>query len=360
MKKPKLIFLNHRPGFNAAPIIGLLLRTFTQHGHLIRAVKGHQLTKQISALHKKEADVFVSEKINKLGEYLIDDCSIIVTNYINSVTETAELSEQLKNTDAKKLLKHYDISFIELTPKLKLNIGMDIVNDYAVSAFPGCAVGKAYTRPGLQACLINILSILAGTDHKVAVAGKSISGKGTITELLNKILGYKLFSCGNDFSRILAEERTIRIEDLVSSYGYDEVGRLAYDRAIDGRLLKELKQVSRSVCEGRMAGYFAKEVSPKIFRVYMKVSPKNAAIRLFKIPEGERKASYKFPTQAAAAVGIEQRNMKDMEAYLRTYKFDYTKTGNYHAVIDTNKLPKHRMFPEVLKKYTSFLMSHIN
>lgn len=361
--KPKLIFLNHSDTFNISPVIALLLTSFAKNGYLIQALNGKQLIDNIVPwADSKEMAV---AKLDLLAEYLIADCNLVITNYINSVEEISELHTQLLSFGSKKgLLAFYDVCFVQLRDfsdeiKHADAIQMDIANHYAAQVFSSSVVGRAYTYLTPQACLIDILALLAKMDQKVAIAGKSISGKGTITEMFEKELGYAIFSCGTHVTRVLAEEKGVTIEELVASYGKDKVGRAAYDKLTDGRLLKELKEKTRSSFEGRMTGHFAKKVSEKIFRIYMKVSPENAAKRLFLIPPGERKASYNFPSEAAAAVGIEKRNREDMKAYLRTYKYNYTDENNYHAVIDTNKLSKRQMFPEVLKQYISFLISNI-
>ncbi len=363
MKKPKLIFLNHTDAFNVSPVIALLLTSFAKNGHLIQALNGNHLVSKIVPWASTQESI--EDKLALIAEHAIVDCSLVITNYISSVEEIAELRTQLLSFGTKKgLFTFYDICFIQIrdTSKKVINsdaIQMTIVNQYAGHVFSESIAGCAHAHLTPEACLVDILALLAKSDQKVAVAGKSISGKGTITDGFGKVLGYNVFSAGNDVSRILADEKNMTIEELVSSYGNDEKGRCSYDKAIDDRLFKELTEVVRSVCEGRMTGYFAKKADPKIFRVYMEVSPENAAERLFKIPPGGRKASYNFPTQEAAAVGIEQRNKEDMKAYLRTYKYDYTDTSNYHVVIDTNTISKHQMFPQLLQRYISFLIAHI-
>ena len=172
----------------------------------------------------------------------------------------------------------------------------------------------------------------------LTIDGKPGSGKSTIAGELAKQLKLKHISAG-DFMRQLAKEQNMSPLELSKRAEKDP----SIDKEIDERTKKFGEKNNNFVMDGRITGHFI----PKAIKIFLEVTPDEAANRIFK---AERKDE-KNDTLVSTKANMLKRLKSETERYEKYYGFNYLDTKQYDLVIDTTKLT----IQQIIKKILSFL-----
>ena len=196
--------------------------------------------------------------------------------------------------------------------------------EYMETIFRDDTVVSMYEGRNDDDTVIRFLSSLAKVKLAVAMAGLSVSGKGTLAKGLVKLLGYEHFSAGTDRGREFADERgmDIELDDLVQKFKTDPVLGKEFDRFIDEWSKRIFAINTEYILEGRMTGYFAGD---DIFKVFTTCTIQTAGERLqhqlIHHPE-QRKGQKPYESVAAAVIATGKRNEADRERYLRVGAYE--------------------------------------
>jgi cytidylate kinase len=213
---------------------------------------------------------------------------------------------------------------------------------------------------------IEILSIITGFKQKVVVCGTAVSGKGTITSGIEKMLGYKVFSVGNDITRKFAEKHqlpnseNLSLDELVRSVIKKDkkMGDL-YDDEADNYNKQIIRHHEAFVLECRLGAFFAGD---QAFKVLMQVDNNVAGERLYYDIVNNPNSRYKqygYQNAKEAAAGIIERNALDNERYLLKYGFNFMNTDHYDCVIDSVQTSKDDMLAVFTAAYQQFLVKKL-
>ena len=132
------------------------------------------------------------------------------------------------------------------------------------------------------------------------------AGKSTIWAKLGEYFGYKRYSTG-DFMRALAMERWISLIDLGREAEWD--GGII-DAILDDRQIKLWETEDNFIIDGRLAFHFI----PKAIKVFLTVSPEEAARRIF--ADQTRQGVETHETIEHAVTNIEIRRQSEDDRYI--------------------------------------------
>ncbi len=154
---------------------------------------------------------------------------------------------------------------------------------------------------------------------RIAISGKSGSGKTTIGHMLADKLNYSFIS-GGYFFRKKAEEYKM---DLLTFNKYSESHpEIDYDQ--DSMLLDFLKKNDNIVIESRLSAYIAYTNNIKALKVYLYASDD---VRYKRLIERD-KTDLSF---------LNERYRSEILRYMKFYGIDYNNYIYYDLIIDTDK-----------------------
>lgn len=174
----------------------------------------------------------------------------------------------------------------------------------------------------------------------ITIAGDLASGKGTVTNLLSKELGYEIYRNGEYF-RKLAKEKGMSVTEFneyVKSYP-----------EIDIQIETSAKEYAMShdnlIIDARLGWY----VVPDSFKIYLKVDINEAAKRAYNDPN--RKETEKFNTIEEQKQDMIARYNLENERYFNVYGVRKEDMSNYDFVLDTTNLTPIEVKDIIIKEY---------
>lgn len=159
----------------------------------------------------------------------------------------------------------------------------------------------------------------------ITINGPAGSGKSTVADKVAKQLGWRRFSSG-DFMRSIARERDITPTKLAKLSENDP----EVDKAIDAKN-KALADEEEIVIDSRLAFYFI----PDSFKVYLNVTIEEAARRIQKSSNKDRREIKSASKKNEIKDKIKQRTASDKKRYRKFYGIDYTDPKHFDLVCDT-------------------------
>ncbi|MBI2142107.1 cytidylate kinase family protein [Candidatus Woesearchaeota archaeon] len=163
----------------------------------------------------------------------------------------------------------------------------------------------------------------------ITISGSPGSGKSTVADIVADKLGMRRYSVGG-LMREMAAKRGMTILGL---------SRLAEkDKAVDDELDSRQRQLGKEdgiVVDSRLGFHFI----PNSFKVFLHVSPKEAARRIFAAGrKGERKEEGENITLAKTFESIRKRKASERLRYKKLYGIDPYRKAHYDAYIVTTRL----------------------
>jgi cytidylate kinase len=166
------------------------------------------------------------------------------------------------------------------------------------------------------------------------------AGKSTIWAKLGEYFGYKRYSTW-DFMRALAMERGISLIDLGREAEWD--GGII-DAILDDRQIKLWETEDDFIIDGRLAFHFI----PKAIKVFLTVSPEEAARRIF--ADQTRQGVETHETIEHAVTNIQIRRQSEDDRYMKYYGLHIYDMWLYDIVIDTTGRDPDTIFDELKQK----------
>ncbi len=176
---------------------------------------------------------------------------------------------------------------------------------------------------------------------------KAWSGKGTVSKLLAKELGYGIVSIG-DMKRKLAAEMWINIIEFNKMWD-DPEKSAEFDLKYE-EYQKNLKLTDNIILDSRL-GFYAQ---PRAFKILLDVDEEVAGERIFK---AERDTD-KHATKKHAVDEVKERNSSDETRYMKLYNVDLWNPNNYNLVIDTSERTPEEVLQIILDEFKSYKLKH--
>ena len=172
---------------------------------------------------------------------------------------------------------------------------------------------------------------------------KAWSGKGTVSKLLAKELGYGIVSIG-DMKRKLAAEMWINIIEFNKMWD-DPEKSAEFDLKYE-EYQKSLKLSDNIILDSRL-GFYAQ---PKAFKILLDVDEEVAGERIFK---AERDTD-KHASKKHAIDEVKERNSSDESRYQKLYNVDLWNPNNYNLVIDTSERTPEEVLQIILNEFKAY------
>jgi cytidylate kinase len=173
---------------------------------------------------------------------------------------------------------------------------------------------------------------------QITIGGTPGSGKSVIAKYLAEKFNLKYYSIGN-IRRELAKKRGLTILE------YNQLDEDT-DTEVDN-FQKELSKEEDIIVEGRLAFYFL----PQSIKIFLDVSPEEAADRIFNDP---RDSESSYLSKKELVIDIVKRKENDKERYKKLYGIDPYDKKNFDFVLDTTNLSLEEVKDQVLKFILSF------
>ena len=183
-----------------------------------------------------------------------------------------------------------------------------------------------------------------GKKHIISLGGELASGKGTVSKILMKELGYGVYKNG-DYFRELAKDMGM---DVTSFNIYVEK-HPEIDRKIEYSAMEYAKQHDNFIIDARLGWYAV----PESFKVYLKVDINVAAKRAFE--DKNRKSSENFTTIEEQKKDMEKRYVLENKRYFELYGIRKEDESNYDLVIDTTNLTPQEVADKIREEYFIWL-----
>ena len=180
--------------------------------------------------------------------------------------------------------------------------------------------------------------------HIITIAGDIASGKGTVTSLLQKELGYQIYKNG-EYVRKLAKEMNMSIVEFQEYLNKHE----EIDRQIEKSAAEYSKTHDNLIIDARL-GFYA---VPHSFKIYLKVDLDEAARRAYN--DSLRKDTEEYASIQKAKEDIKYRYEQENMRYLKTYGVKRNDMSNYDLVIDTTNLSPEEVAKTILGEYKKWL-----
>ena len=180
--------------------------------------------------------------------------------------------------------------------------------------------------------------------HIITMAGDIASGKGTVTKLLQKELGYTIYRNG-EYVRKLAKEMNMSIVEFQEYLNQHE----EIDRQVEKSAAEYSKTHDNLIIDARL-GFYA---VPQSFKIYLKVDVDEAAKRAYN--DSLREDTEKYESIQKAKEDIKYRYEQENTRYLKTYGVKRDDMSNYDLVIDTTNITPEKVAEKILKEYNKWL-----
>ncbi len=281
----------------------------------------------------------------------------LVHNFPNSILEVTQFVDQVRDAKLPQ-----DMYFINVQKNKTSRNTSAIAVHYAESLFRdgGGAAGTVIFDDSSDKLTIDVLSLMAQHNHQVALGGMSGCGKGTMAAIIGKVLGYKIYSVGNDVTRRFAKKngyKDLSLDDVVKLIKSNKKLAKKYDLEADSWQRELGKSETRFVLESRLSAKWLEGA----FKVFITLISRIAGERRFQqIKDGKAPAGQKvYKNVKEVIAAIVDRNKNDLKRYKKDYKYDPSNVEHYHLIIDTDVTPIEGMAYEFLKGYKKFLLEKI-
>ena len=181
----------------------------------------------------------------------------------------------------------------------------------------------------------------------ITMGWKAWSGKGTVSKLLAKELGYEIISIG-DMKRKLAAEMWINIIEFNKMWD-DPEKSAEFDLKYE-EYQKNLKLTDNIILDSRLWFY----AQPKAFKILLDVDEEIAWERIFK----DKRATDKNTTKKHAIAEVKERNSSDEERYKKLYDVNVRDPNNYNLVIDTSDRTPQEVLQIILDEFKAYKWKH--
>lgn len=184
--------------------------------------------------------------------------------------------------------------------------------------------------------------------HIISLGGELASGKGTVSKILMKELGFGVYKNG-DYFRKLAKDMGMD----VTSFNIYVKDHPEIDRQIEYSATEYAKDNDNFIIDARLGWYAV----PESFKVYLKVDIDEAARRAFEDKNMERKSSENFATLEEQKLDMQKRYQLENERYFQLYGVRKEDESNYDLVIDTTTLTPEQVANKIIEEYKNWLNS---
>ncbi len=181
----------------------------------------------------------------------------------------------------------------------------------------------------------------------ITIWWKAGSGKGTVSKLLAKKLGYEIISVW-DMKRKLAAEMWINIIEFNKMWDNPENAKefdLKYEE-----YQQSLKLSDNIILDSRLWFY----AQPKAFKILLDVDEEIAWERIFKA----KRETDKNTTKKHAIDEVKERNSNDEARYMKLYNVDLWNPNNYNLVIDTSERTPEEVLHIILDEFKAYKWKH--
>lgn len=183
-----------------------------------------------------------------------------------------------------------------------------------------------------------------GKKKIISLAGDLASGKGTVSEILIKELGYGIYRNG-EYARKLAKDMGL---DITSFNAY-----LAEHPEIDLQIEKSASEYAKDhnefIIDARLGWYAV----PESFKIYLRVDIDVAAQRAFN--DSKRKSTENFATVEEQKADMQKRYKLENERYFKLYNVHKDDMSNYDLVIDTTNKKPDEVAQLIINEYKEWL-----
>jgi len=181
----------------------------------------------------------------------------------------------------------------------------------------------------------------------ITIWWKAGSGKGTVSLLLAKELGYEIVSVW-DMKRKLAAEMWMNIIEFNKMWD-DPEKSAEFDLKYE-EYQKNLKLTDNIILDSRL-WFFAQ---PKAFKILLDVDEKIGWERIFKAGrDTDRHTSKKHAINEA-----KERNSSDEARYMKLYNVDLWDPNNYNLIIDTSERTPEEVLQIILDEFKAYKRKH--
>ena len=188
----------------------------------------------------------------------------------------------------------------------------------------------------------------------ITISGSPGSGKSTVAKEIAKKLGARRIYVGQ-IRRKIAKQKGMTLAQL-NQYALTHPET---DINIDKKVAKQARALAKKnlvIVEGRTQFYFI----PESFKVYIKVSVKEGARRIWNQLEKNTKSKAlrnegEYKSLNALIKDIKARIANDKARYKKYYNIDHTKENQYDLVVDTTKMSKAQEIQKTLASIKNFL-----
>lgn len=180
--------------------------------------------------------------------------------------------------------------------------------------------------------------------HIITIAGDHASGQGTLSNNLQKELGYEIYRNGQ-YVRKLAQEKGMSIIEFQKYL--DEHPDL--DREVEKSAKNYANNCESLIIDAKLGWYAV----PDSFKVYLKVNIDVAVQRAFE--DTKRADTEPFASIEEAKEKILYRHKEETKRWQEEYGVNRDDMSNYNLVIDTTNLTPDKVCQAVLKEYKKWL-----
>lgn len=180
--------------------------------------------------------------------------------------------------------------------------------------------------------------------HIISIAGDLASGKGTVSAILAKKLGYTIYKNGEYF-RKLAKEHNM---DVTEFNKYVEK-HPEIDRQIENSAKLYSIEHDNFIIDARLGWYAV----PESFKIYLKVDTDEAAKRAFY--DVNRKSTENFNSIEEQKDNLILRFNLENKRYFNLYGVHKENLENYDLIIDTTNLSPEQVAEEIYNEYVKWI-----
>lgn len=177
----------------------------------------------------------------------------------------------------------------------------------------------------------------------ITIWWKAGSGKGTVSKLLAKELGYEIVSVW-DMKRKLAAEMWINIIEF--SKMWDDPEKSAEFDLKYEEYQKNMKLTDNIILDSRLWFF----TQPRAFKILLDVDEEIGWERIFK---AERDTD-KYTNKKHAINDVRERNASDECRYKKLYGVDVRNPNNYNLVIDTSERTPEEISQIILDEFKAY------
>lgn len=176
----------------------------------------------------------------------------------------------------------------------------------------------------------------------ITITGLPGSGKSSTAKRVAELLAYKHFSSGDLFRKIAADRGL-----SVSALNLTAEEQRGIDYEVDELLKSMGKTESDIVIDSRLAFHWM----PGSFKIFLKLSPKKAAERIFAHIQKEGRVSQTGNSLEEVEHDVATRIQSELKRYKALYDLDHTDESQFDLVVDTEKYPLLAVADIIVDKY---------